>query len=148
MSNHATDEDIVKEAPEQVVEFSIGDQRYCVAIEYVWELVELPALTPVPEAPDHVEGVMDLRGTTTTVIDLRHLLDIDPTGEQRRVIIFDDGTGEQGEIGWAVDEVHEVRAVDPEAIDQDETSQMIAGMINRDGEFTIWLDPTYINTLS
>ncbi len=131
----------------QVVEFTLGDQSYCVSIDHVWELVKLDDLTAVPSAGAHVAGVMDLRGTTTTVLDLATVLELDNETTPRRVIVFEDSNSGQGDLGWAVDAVHEVRTINEASIDRGVDNQYIKGMVNQDGEFTIWLDPAMINAL-
>ena len=51
----------------QVLTFGIGEQAYCIELEYVTEIIDGGDMTSVPNTPDHVEGVMDLRGQTTTI---------------------------------------------------------------------------------
>lgn len=138
-STAAEDEEI------QVVEFSLGEKSYCVSIGEVSELVDMRELTDVPDSAANVEGVMDLRGVTTTVIDPRVDLDVAADGARDRVIVFDDGSGNQGSIGWVVDEVKEVLTVSMDDIDADEQSELVKGLIKQDDEFTIWLDPAQIN---
>ena len=60
----------------QVLEFALGDETYCVSIDYVTEIVDVGELTTVPNAPRHVEGVMDLRGRTTSIVDPKTVFDI------------------------------------------------------------------------
>lgn len=129
----------------QVVEFTLGEEVYCVDINRVAELVHMRELTAVPDSPDHIEGVMDLRGQTTTVIDPRVVLDIEEDGPRKRVIVFDDGDGGQGDVGWVVDEVNEVVTVTDEQIDRDTTSETVLGLIKVDEEFKVWLDPDRIH---
>lgn len=130
----------------QVVEFTLGSDRYCVSINQVAELVHMRELTAVPDSPGHVKGVMDLRGKTTRVIDPRVVLDTNQDGPQKRVIVFDDGDGDQGDVGWVVDEVNEVLTVDGEQIDTETDGETVLGLIkDDDGQFTIWLDPDRIN---
>ena len=130
--------------PQQVVEFVLGDQAYCVPIDGVAELVDREAITPVPDAPAHVEGLMDLRGETTTIIDPRVPLEITTDGPQDRVIVFDRTAN--GAYGWLVDAVREVATIDPETIDYNTDSRFVTGVIKREGEFVLWLDSAAVTS--
>src|SRR5713226_7471908 len=55
----------------QVVGFRIGNETYGVRIAAVREIVRVPEITSVPNAPDTIEGVINLRGKIIPVMDLR-----------------------------------------------------------------------------
>lgn len=55
----------------QIVGFRVGRETFGVPISLVHEIVRVPDITAVPEAPDYVEGVINLRGRIISVIDLR-----------------------------------------------------------------------------
>ena len=55
----------------QVVGFRIGGETYGVRISAVREIVRVPEITPVPNAPEMIEGVINLRGKIIPVMDLR-----------------------------------------------------------------------------
>lgn len=134
----------------QVLEFKLGEETYCVSIDYVTEIVDIGNLTTVPNAPPHIEGVMDLRGRTTSIVDPKVVFNL--TGDSddaSRIIVFDpDIVEEQGAAGWLVDEVHQVVQVDPEDVDQSpaKDDDSIHGVIKQDeGEFVIWVDPQSVH---
>lgn len=54
-----------------IVGFRIGQETFGVAISMVHEIVRVPEITTVPDAPDYVEGVINLRGKIISVVDLR-----------------------------------------------------------------------------
>jgi len=54
-----------------IVGFRIGRETFGVPIELVHEIVRVPDITAVPEAPDCIEGVINLRGKIVSVVDLR-----------------------------------------------------------------------------
>jgi purine-binding chemotaxis protein CheW len=133
----------------QVLEFALGEETYCVSIDYVTEIVDVGELTTVPNAPPHVEGVMDLRGRTTSIVDPKVVFGISGDGERRRIIVYDPGIVEdQGAVGWLVDEVFQVVEVDPGNVDpapgQDDDS--IRGVVKRDDDFVIWVDPREVHS--
>lgn len=55
----------------QVVGFRVGDGSFGVPIVAVHEIMRLPEITVMPEAPDGVEGVTNLRGKIIPILDLR-----------------------------------------------------------------------------
>lgn len=132
----------------QVLEFGLEDERYCVDIEYVAEIVDVNDLTAVPNAPPAVEGVMDLRGRTTAIIDPKVLFDIDGETPARRILVFDPDTVEgDGARGWLVDDVDQVIQTSEDELQtapvEDESG--VRGVIKRDDSFTIWVEPAAID---
>ncbi len=140
----------------QVLTFGIGEQAYCIELEYVTEIIDGGDMTSVPNTPDHVEGVMDLRGQTTTIVNPLVLLEgqtIDPEDlvtdggkETNRIIMLDgqliDG---DGAIGWLVSTVSAVTEISVDALEAEgiTDSPMFRGVVKRadDDGFLIWLDP-------
>jgi len=132
------------ESTTQVLEFDLGPDRYCVDIEYVSQIVEEQAFTPLPNAPEHVKGVIDLRGETTTIIDPKELFDIDADDEEDHIVVFDpDELDSDAVLGWQIDSVHQVSEITPEDIERSpvEDQEGIHGLINRGDEFVIWISP-------
>jgi purine-binding chemotaxis protein CheW len=54
-----------------IVGFQIGRETYGVPITSLHEIVRVPEITVVPDAPDYLEGVINLRGKIVSVMDLR-----------------------------------------------------------------------------
>ena len=54
-----------------IVGFQVGRETYGVPIAALHEIVRVTEITTVPDAPDYIEGVINLRGKIVTVIDLR-----------------------------------------------------------------------------
>jgi purine-binding chemotaxis protein CheW len=133
----------------QVLEFTLGAETYCVSIDYVTEIVDVGEVTTVPNSPPHIEGVMDLRGRTTSIVDPKVVFGISGDGERRRIIVFDPGiVDDQGAVGWLVDEVHQVRQVDRSNVDRSPTQddETIRGVVKRDEDFVIWVDPYAVHS--
>lgn len=133
----------------EVLEFTLGSETYCVDIRYVEEIVDKGELTEVPNSAPYVEGVMDLRGRTTTIIDPKAVLEIDESGTRDRIIIFDpDEVGSEGAIGWIVDDADRVGQVADD--DAEETSvsddEAINGVIKQGDDFVVFVDPTAIGS--
>jgi purine-binding chemotaxis protein CheW len=141
-ATEAGDSDAGPGATEEVLEFGLGSETYCVSIEYVTEIVETGEMTSIPNSPRHVEGVMDLRGDTTSIVDPKVLLSV--TGELgNRIVVFDPDLfdGERS-VGWAVDDVKEVATVDTASVDDAPVEDdHVRGLIKRDEDFIVWVDP-------
>jgi purine-binding chemotaxis protein CheW len=132
----------------QVLEFTLGEETYCVSIDYVTEIVDVGELTTVPNTPRHVEGVMDLRGRTTSIVSPKAVFGVGGDGAERRIVVFDpDVVEDQGAVGWLVDEVSQVVSVDPSNIDDapGQDDDAIVGVVKRDGDFVIWVDPRAVH---
>ena len=91
----------------QVVRFRIGKESFGVNIENVQEIVTLPEITKIPDAPDFLEGVINLRGRIISVIDLRKRLGItNVSADKKNRILVTEVNGKFA--GLIVDEVSEV----------------------------------------
>jgi|SRR6218665_1044873 len=62
---------MVTPSPREVLLFTLEEQRYALPVEDVRELVRAVRLTPLPQAPDVVEGLFNLRGELIPVLDMR-----------------------------------------------------------------------------
>jgi len=54
-----------------IVGFNVGRETYGIPIASLHEIVRVPEITAVPDAPDYLEGVINLRGKIVSVVDLR-----------------------------------------------------------------------------
>ncbi|QZY00716.1 chemotaxis protein CheW [Halobaculum rubrum] len=144
-SQRTADDDAVSaEETTQVLEFGLGDETYCLDIAYIDEIVDAGDLTAIPNSPRHVEGVMDLRGKTTTIIDPKTLLGVTGTGARERIIVFDpEEVDDGGTVGWVVDEVFQVRDVTADQVDEATTAgdDSVRGIVKGDDRFVVWVEP-------
>ncbi len=99
----------------QFVGFRLSDQMYAFRIEGIQEIVIPDHVTRMPQVPDYVEGVSNLRGTIIPIIDLRRLFDLNakPKDDETRTIVVNVGTKT---IGCTVDAVTQVIKITPEMI--------------------------------
>lgn len=51
--------------------FTIGNEEYGIEIKHVIEIIGIQTVTPVPELPEYVKGVINLRGKIIPVMDVR-----------------------------------------------------------------------------
>ncbi|MDL2224991.1 chemotaxis protein CheW [Eubacteriales bacterium OttesenSCG-928-M02] len=95
--------------------FSLGAEAFGVEIRYVTEIIGLQVITPLPEVPEYIKGIINLRGKVIPVIDMR-LKFGKPSVEynDRTCIIVLDH--QEMTVGLIVDTVAEVIAIDEENI--------------------------------
>jgi purine-binding chemotaxis protein CheW len=91
----------------QLVSFKIGDEEFGVDILKVQEIIRMIEVTRVPNAPEYVEGIINLRGKVMPVVDLRKRLGMSAKGndKQTRIIVVE-LSGKT--VGFLVDAVREV----------------------------------------
>jgi purine-binding chemotaxis protein CheW len=101
--------------------FCLGDEQFGVEILRVREIIGLIAITPLPQTPPYVKGVMNLRGRIIPVIDLRLRFGLSAAEATKEtcVIVLEAGgdDGSQTVMGAIVDSVREVQDIPPSAID-------------------------------
>src|SRR5579862_842071 len=92
--------------------FSLADEYYGLAVLKVREIIKLVTITPVPQMPVYVKGVVNLRGKIIPVVDLRVKFGMDTAGHtDRTCIVVVQVTGASHTsmaLGLVVDSVEEV----------------------------------------
>jgi purine-binding chemotaxis protein CheW len=91
----------------EFVTFYVGNLLIGVDIHNVEEINRQVEVTPVPQAPPHVRGVINLRGEVVTVVDLCKVLEMGQTeiNQHTRTVVVNSGNEE---IGLLVDRVADV----------------------------------------
>ncbi len=101
----------------QLVSFIIGNEEYAVDIFYVKEINRLSHITKVPNAPEFIEGVINLRGRIIPVIDLRIKMGLPKKENDKnsRIIVVEDA---EILVGFLVDAVKEVIRIPKKIIEE------------------------------
>ena len=133
----------------QLVGFRIGKETFGVPIGLVHEIVRVPEITAVPDAPDYVEGVINLRGKIISVIDLRKRFG-EPqieTSRKNRILVAEIEKKLVGLIVDAASEViriaHEEIEAPPEIFEENEV-KYVTGVGKLNGRLVILIDLTKI----
>ena len=101
-----------EQAPlEQFVVFSLGPEEYAVPILAVTEVVNTVEITPVPDAPDFILGLINLRGKIVPVLDLDKRFGLEAQSGMNRQHIMVAESQEHVLFGFLVDQVTEVLKV-------------------------------------
>jgi len=88
-----------------VVEFEIGGTLYALDIHLAREIVEMMPITPIPRAPAHIAGIINLRGEITNIIRLNTLLGLqeqEQNDNQKIIVLVAEATGGSN-VGIIVD---------------------------------------------
>ncbi|MGE5415473.1 MAG: chemotaxis protein CheW [Acidobacteriota bacterium] len=95
--------------------FTLGKEDYGIEIRYVTEIIGIQTITEVPELPEYVKGVINLRGKIIPVVDVRLRFKKEPqVYDDRTCIVVVDIQGIP--IGLVVDRVSEVLHINDEEI--------------------------------
>lgn len=97
------------------ITFALGEETYGIAIRYVTEIVGLQPISKLPEVPEHIKGIINLRGKIIPVVDMRLKFKKEPAEYTDRTCIV--VVEVQGfSAGLIVDEVSEVATIGDEDI--------------------------------
>lgn len=129
--------------------FSLAQENYAIGVEHVLEIVRLPRIINVPDVPDYVRGVINLRGKVIPVMDIRRRFGL-PVVEftDRTVIIVLEWEGSC--LGVIVDKVHDVLEIPASQIEltprQNNMGRSLAtkGMGKAQDKVLILLDLSYL----
>ncbi len=128
-----------------IVGFQVGRETYGVPITALHEIVRVPEITAVPDAPDYLEGVINLRGKIVSVVDLRKRFGQQSTGLDRRsrILVVEHG-GRL--VGMIVDSASEVLKIPESEIEaapammQEGGLDCVTGLGKYQGRLIILLD--------
>lgn len=101
----------------QMVGFTVGEEEFCVDILKVQEIIRMVRITHMPNAPEYVEGIINLRNKVIPVIDFRkrmHFADAGELKEQdRRIVVV---SFDKTLVGIIVDKVSHVMKISTDQI--------------------------------
>jgi purine-binding chemotaxis protein CheW len=124
--------------------FHLAEEDYGIAIEYVTEIIGIQKITEVPDMPDFVKGVINLRGRVIPVMDVRIRFAMPPRDYDDRTCIIVVNI-EDRSIGLVVDKVNEVADIPEDHIEPPpntsrQGNNYIYGIGKIDDEVKILLD--------
>ena len=122
----------------ELISFCIGEQEYCVDIMSVREIRGWSPATPLPQTPDYMRGVINLRGAVLPIMDLATRLGLPASELTVRSVIIVVKVDERL-VGLLVDAVSDILSITDDLIQPtpDVASQMakdfVSGIIATDG---------------
>ena len=114
--------------------FTLNKEEYGIGILKVKEIIGMMPITPVPQTPEYVKGVINLRGKVIPVIDLRLRFGMERVHYDERtciVVVEAEAGGGRALIGIVVDSVSEVLNIRGESIEE----TLIVSRQAHEGEF-------------
>jgi len=128
-----------------IVGFQVGRETYGVAITSLHEIVRVPDITAVPDAPDYLEGVINLRGKIVSVMDLRKRFGEKQIAinKQNRILVVEHAGRLAGLIVDSASEVLKIPADDvevPPAVFQEGGLNCVTGLGKVKGRLVVLLD--------
>ena len=134
---------------QQYVTFSLGEELFGVEVKRAREILSLTPVTKVPQTPDYLLGVINLRGQVVPVVDMRLKLGL-PAGAETEdtciIVVEVQVDGEAIIVGALADAVREVMEIRSDQIETPPrlgtrlNTEFINGMGKVDEQFMILLN--------
>lgn len=131
------------------ITFRLGDELFAINVFQVREILDLMPITKVPTAPEHLRGVVNVRGKAIPVVDLRRRFGL-PRGTDTvntRIVVLElELDGSPCTVGGQADSVHNVIELDQSQIEPPPSlasrwrAELVRGMARRGEEFIMILD--------
>jgi purine-binding chemotaxis protein CheW len=142
-------DDTAKNLDGQFLSFSLGGEEYGVDILRVQEIKGWEEVRPLPDTPEYIKGVLDLRGVIVPIIDLRsrfHLETVAYTPTTVTIVLSVESEGNKHIIGVVVDGVSDVLDVKADEVRKSPdlgshiNTRYITGMVSQDKRMIVLLD--------
>jgi purine-binding chemotaxis protein CheW len=133
----------------QYLTFKLADEIFALDVAKVREILELTTITKVPQTPDFMRGVINLRGSVVPVVDMRLKFGMSMTGQTVNtciIVVEVNLDGDSIVLGALADSVQEVVEMEPENIEPPPqigtklNTDFIRGMGKIDDDFVMILD--------
>ena len=133
----------------QYLTLGLEREVFGIDIQHVHEILDMRPISKLPQAPDFLLGMIDVRGTGYPVVDLRLKLGlprVDPTPMTRIIILNLPVEGRRTGVGFVADRVFEVTNIDDNVIEPAPEvggrwrSTYIAGIVRKGSAFVVIFD--------
>lgn len=129
------------------VVFQLMDRQFAIPLEHVQRVIRMAAVTPVPDSPPEIMGIINLQGNVVPVLDIRESLSM-PAGEanpEDRILIAEFN---QRLFAFVVDDVQEVLQLTHQQIEASRehlpASWPLVGVIQREEGLIVLLDTAQV----
>src|SRR5687767_8957649 len=129
----------------QIVVFRLGDEEYALQIGQIKEVVRTPSITSMPQSPDYIKGVSNIRGNIIAIVDLEERFGLKNKDAQaingKYTLVVE---SEEFKMGVLVKDVPNTMAIAENAVDQSLISNddqgYIKGIVKLDKRLIILID--------
>jgi purine-binding chemotaxis protein CheW len=156
ITNKGVAMDVLTKESRQYLTFKLAQETFAVDVAKVREILDFVSITKVPQTPDFMRGVINLRGSVVPVVDMKLKFGMEPTEKTVNTCIIVLEVFLENEttiVGALADSVQEVVELDPSQIEPPPRLGMklsidfIKGMGKLNEEFVIILDVDRIFSL-
>lgn len=133
----------------RLMTFFIKDVVYGIQLRHVIEIISIQYITKVPNVPEYVKGIINLRGKIVPVVDTRLKIGIEETEYDAKTCIIVIMIGEM-QIGLIVDSVNEVVTITKDAItrmpdiSEQKTKKYLQSVTKMNDQMILHLDLDYL----
>jgi len=122
----------------KLISFNLNNDSYCIALDYVKEVLKDSTITHVPGTPDFIEGIMNLRGDYITVLNVKKFLGMDysksePTDKNPVIIV----NCNDMDLAFLIDRINELFEFPDDKISESNDSYYTAEFIYNETPYTI-----------
>lgn len=106
----------------QIIVFKLGEEAYGVPITQVKEIIEIQNITKLPNIPEYIQGVINIRGKVHIIYNFRVKFNMDekPIDDNTKIVVTN-----YKSIGFIVDEVSEIINVNEEDIENTASFELL-----------------------
>lgn len=129
---------------QQIVVFQLNNEEYAVNIKQSKQIIKIAKITPVPNTPNYIRGVINLRGQIVPVVDLKKRFSISGRGDKERIITVE---VRNTLIGLVVDNINGVLWYNPEKelepapeVSGDIKNEFIKGVVKKEERLIVLID--------
>jgi purine-binding chemotaxis protein CheW len=130
-----------REGHSETLVFRVGPERFALDLPAVEEAIELPSVHHLPEMPEHLLGVFELRGRLVPIYSPERVLRVKLAREAAAVLVF---RSAEKRLGLAVDDVDDVLTIDGAAVRRvpvpDNEDNVLLGVIRRGSDLLSLVD--------
>lgn len=101
----------------QYIKVEMGDETFGIDISYVDNILRMQRITRVPNTPDYIKGVINLRGEIVPIMNLRLKMGLEEVEETKATRIIIVKMDQIGKLGFIVDCVKEVISLEEEQME-------------------------------
>ncbi|WP_050930089.1 chemotaxis protein CheW [Aestuariivita boseongensis] len=135
--------------------FDIANRIFAVEVTRVREILDMQEVTPLPNSPHQVEGVVDVRGVSIPIVNMSGALGAssDPMGEDSRIIVFETPSASDKllTVGVVADRVRDVCQIEaneieapPDFGDSALRPGAVTGMCRLEGGLVVIIDLSHV----
>ena len=132
---------VAREGSSDTLVFRVGAERFAIDLAAVEEAIELPSVHHLPEMPEHLLGVFELRGRLVPIYSPERVLRVALAHDAAAVLVLRAG---EKRLGLAVDDVDDVLIIDGAAVRRapipDNDDNVLLGVIRRGADLLALVD--------